>query len=495
VERWRSDCGCRTGGDPAWNQKWRTPLRDGFDWLRDQLIVIFERESAGVFRDPWGARDDYSGVVASGYDPFEVNGFLERNAPGLTPELRVKALSLMESQLMSLYMFTSCAWFFDDIAGLEPVQNMRYAARAIELCQRWTPKNLTQGLMDFLRRAEPNDTAYQTGEDVWRGEVAGTELSSGQTAAQWAASLAVKAPGTLKDCRYTKIANESSERVYLTRGDELPQLLTGSAEFTEARVGETRRRFVLVLADNGPKLDIVAPEEEAGAESVQKARRLFLESGPAALRGSLESLFPGAERFTLDSLWPGVREEILGHVLKDFFEDLLSYTSKAFHNYRDALFSYSLKAEAWDWMDAFVFRVMAENELAHILKPMADGRPIDMDHLKKLLSADPGGPTRNIPVISEASEKYLGNLFRQLKYGPGRPTLLEEIESFLKLVKSTLKDVDLWDSQNQFYYLLENKLCFLRSITDPEKKLIIEIGKTLGFSPKIAESVIINQPL
>ena len=37
----------------------------------------------------------------------------------------------MERQL--LFAHTSCAWFFDDIGGLEPVQNLRCAARAIEL--------------------------------------------------------------------------------------------------------------------------------------------------------------------------------------------------------------------------------------------------------------------------------------------------------------------------------------------------------------------------
>ena len=52
VERWRSDCGCNTGGGPGWNQEWRAPLRDALDWLRDEVDVIFEREGARVLRDP-----------------------------------------------------------------------------------------------------------------------------------------------------------------------------------------------------------------------------------------------------------------------------------------------------------------------------------------------------------------------------------------------------------------------------------------------------------
>jgi hypothetical protein len=494
IERWRSDCGCHTGGDPTWNQRWRAPLREGFDYLRGELKEILERESPGVLKDPWEARNDYIKVLAADYDPRVVREFLERHCPADPDDQvkRVKAMELMEAQLMGLYMFTSCAWFFDDIAGLEPVQNMRYAARAIELSQKHSPKDLTRGLLDRLRRAVPNDKSYQTGEDVWNSEVAGTSLNAFQIAAQWGASLAMKTPLSKGAGRYAKVQNETFERVRLDPADELPQLFIGQADFTEIRLGCTYPRRTLVLADNGPRLDIRVTEEQE--EAFLKARRVFLERGPEALRNSLDTLFPGAARHTLDTLWPGVRDEILTGVLKDFFEDLLNYASKAFTNYQDALSSYSLKSQAWDWMDAFVFRVMAENELAHILKPMAEGRPIDLDHLREHLTLDSGGSNRNTPVISQAAEAYLGNLFRQLKYGPGRPSLLEEIWGFLSLVKSSLKEVDLWDSQNQFHQLLEKRLSFLRSMSESEKDLLKKIGKILGFSGKIAETVITHQP-
>ncbi len=56
IERWRSDCGCHTGGQPGWNQSWRGPLRDALDWLRDDLAPRFEQAAGELLHDPWAAR-------------------------------------------------------------------------------------------------------------------------------------------------------------------------------------------------------------------------------------------------------------------------------------------------------------------------------------------------------------------------------------------------------------------------------------------------------
>src|SRR5205085_982184 len=84
IERWRSDCGCSTGGDPGWNQQWRTPLRDALDWLRDQVAKVFETRGADVLRDPWAARDEYINVVLDRSDE-SVRRFLLAHAREVAP--------------------------------------------------------------------------------------------------------------------------------------------------------------------------------------------------------------------------------------------------------------------------------------------------------------------------------------------------------------------------------------------------------------------------
>ena len=48
VERWREDCGCNSGGKPGWNQRWRRPLRDALDFLRDQVAARARRGRRAV---------------------------------------------------------------------------------------------------------------------------------------------------------------------------------------------------------------------------------------------------------------------------------------------------------------------------------------------------------------------------------------------------------------------------------------------------------------
>ena len=49
--------------NPGWHQKWRAPLRAAFDWLREQLIPVYEREMQEFVEDPWAVRDAYIDIV------------------------------------------------------------------------------------------------------------------------------------------------------------------------------------------------------------------------------------------------------------------------------------------------------------------------------------------------------------------------------------------------------------------------------------------------
>lgn len=167
VGRWRTDCGCREDAAKAPDQSWRVPLRRGLDALRDALHERYVAEATPLFVDPWEARDAYGAVISA--------GATERDAlvatllvPGLSTAQKVRARELLEMMRDALRMFTSSAWFYDDIGRSMTTQALRYAARAIELAG---DDAMERALRVALREALSNDPALGTGEDIWAQQV------------------------------------------------------------------------------------------------------------------------------------------------------------------------------------------------------------------------------------------------------------------------------------------------------------------------------------
>ena len=105
VERWRSDCGCN-GGRAGWNQRWRAPLRDALDWLRDRTGEVIEHAALGLLRDPWAARDDYVDALL---EPERTDDVLRLHAGrDLANAERLRALEVLELGRHGLLMYTSC---------------------------------------------------------------------------------------------------------------------------------------------------------------------------------------------------------------------------------------------------------------------------------------------------------------------------------------------------------------------------------------------------
>jgi hypothetical protein len=161
IERWRSDCGCNSGGHAGWSQKWRGPLRGALDWLRDELSDLYAAKAIEYLKDPWQARDDYIAVVLNRSGDSVEAFFGEHSLRPLTGQEKIMTLKLLELQRHAMLMYTSCGWFFDELSGIETVQVMQYAGRAIQLANECFGGDLEPGFLERLAKAEGNvpDTA------------------------------------------------------------------------------------------------------------------------------------------------------------------------------------------------------------------------------------------------------------------------------------------------------------------------------------------------
>jgi alpha-amylase/alpha-mannosidase (GH57 family) len=182
VGRWYRDCGCHTGGGDGWTQTWRTPLRKALDVVRDRAIYVFESIGGELFHDPWAARDAYIDVIL---DPRQHREkFLERHAKKRLDEGdRARALTLLEMQRHAQLMYTSCGWFFSDVSGIETVQILKYASRALDEMQYLEITPPKEAFFEVLAAARSNKKDVGSGADVFRKLVETTRVTPRRVAA------------------------------------------------------------------------------------------------------------------------------------------------------------------------------------------------------------------------------------------------------------------------------------------------------------------------
>ncbi len=171
IERWRSNCGCCYGRYPSGTQQWREPLRKVMDCLRNQLTSVYEKKVTQYTPDPWDLRNKYISVI-NDRSAENISSFLSSSI-GKQPAYneKVTLLKLLEMERNALLMYTSCGWFFDDICGIETVQTMQYAARAIQLAKEAGSEDFESGFKDILEKAPTNAKEFNNGRQVYEALV------------------------------------------------------------------------------------------------------------------------------------------------------------------------------------------------------------------------------------------------------------------------------------------------------------------------------------
>ena len=281
VERWRSDCGCSTGGEADWNQAWRGPLRDSLDALSGDLARVFVQKATGVIKDPWKARDAYIEAVLG--SDAERMGYLDTWCIGEDREDRVLALRLLEMQRCAMLMFTSCGWFFNDLAGIETRQILLYAARAVDLAESVGASGIREPFMEALSEARGNGPQARDGREVLVDATDVARVSAPEIAADWVARRVTVAP-ELDYAVWRPVGQWASAAAPEARA------VAGKVRVTDARTashGEFRCRG-LAWSTGGVRVRIQPEPEEPG--EADRAADLDLADLRPDTRAAIEGL-------------------------------------------------------------------------------------------------------------------------------------------------------------------------------------------------------------
>ncbi len=169
VSRWYKDCGCNTGALEGWNQNWRGPLREGVTYLKNHVDSIFKEQVARLTHGTIGSEKllhSYVKVISNIVDIDTYFADLEEE--GVTIDDKTILARLLEGQRFKHYMFTSCGWFFNDIGGLEPKQNIHYGIECAALYQPYTEIDLQKEYFQILSHAKSNRRSDGSGRAIAR---------------------------------------------------------------------------------------------------------------------------------------------------------------------------------------------------------------------------------------------------------------------------------------------------------------------------------------
>ncbi len=170
IKRWYTDCGCHTGGSDNWNQAWRTPLRRAFENLETKGREIFEDNIHRILGNDIDSENiliNYGKVLSRRQTVDEyVYSLKTSDGRSLDYEDAKDIAVLLDSMKNIFFSFTSCGWFFNDISGIEPSQDISYAVYASTNLQKYTHNGIIPSLMRDLKEAKSNNASIGTGENI-----------------------------------------------------------------------------------------------------------------------------------------------------------------------------------------------------------------------------------------------------------------------------------------------------------------------------------------
>jgi alpha-amylase/alpha-mannosidase (GH57 family) len=451
IERWRSDCGCHTGGDEGWNQEWRAPLRQALDWLRDTLAPVYEQRAGELLQDPWRARNEYIQVICD-RSTANVERFLEeQGVRTLTGEEKVTALKLLELQRHAMLMYTSCGWFFTELSGIETVQVIQYAGRALQLSQEFSNEDLEPHFLELLARAKSNLAEHRDGQLIYERFVKPAALDLEKVCAHYAVSSLFEDYGEEAKvfCYRAKQEDYHIEEAGKTK------LALGRIKLTSEITGESPRFCFGVLhwGDHNFSCCVVSCEsEEPFKPIVEVVAESFTRADFTETFRLLEQHF-GPSTYSLRSLFRDEKRKILDILLASTLTDAEAIY-RQLYEYNTPLIRFvtSLGNPPPDFLH------YAANFVLNLsLKGAFEDEELDFEHIENLLDeARLAGVSIDAATLEMVIRKKIERLGERFATGIDDLSTLQQLNGLITLLGSLPFQVNTWKVQNIFFELLNS---------------------------------------
>ncbi len=451
IERWRSDCGCNTGGHPKWNQAWRAPLRQSLDWLRDAVAPKYEETARQFLKDPWAARDDYIDIILN-RSAENIQSFLSKHVTHeLSDDERIKALKLLELQRHAMLMYTSCGWFFDELSGIETVQIIQYGGRVIQLARELLGDDTEQKFLDLLAQAKSNIPELSDGRHIYEEFVRPSMVDLIKVGAHYAISSLFE-----EYVEQARIYCYNVEREdYQTFAAGKPKLAVGRAKVTSVITGESSLLSFGVQHFGDHNVNAGVREyqgEEAYKLMVQETSQTFCAADFPEVIRLLDKHF-GSSTYSLKSLFRDEQRKALDRILESTLAEIeVAYRQLYEHHFPPMRFLSDMGGPV-----PKAFYAAVEFILNTDLRKAFSSETLDVERIKGLLEE---AGKWNVELDTEGLGYLLQHTLREMmtRFVSSREDidLLKNLADSMVLVRSLPFPIDLWKVQNIYHEMLRD---------------------------------------
>jgi len=451
VERWVSDCGCNSGRNLGWHQGWRTPLRKALDWLRDSLAPTCEEKERQFLKDPWGGRNDYIQIILD-RSAENIEAFFNQHAVRpLNDDEKIAVLKLLEIQRHAMLMYTSCGWFFDELSGIETVQVIQYAGRALQLAQEVLGDTLESHFLELLSEAKSNIPEQSDGRRIYGKSVKPAVVDLEKVVAHYAMSSLFQEYGQ-KASIYCYTVDQDD---YQSSEAGRAKLVLGRAAVTSKITRESARLYfgVLHLGDHNLDCNIVHYQNE---DTYQTMVRVVSEAFdradfPETIR--LLDKHLGGSRYSLTSLFRDDQRQILDIILESTLTDVEAIYRQLYET--NAPLMRFLKDSGTPPPKALY--AAAEAVVNADLRRAFGNEDFSSELIETLLDESRSeGISLDQETLEYTLRGSLSRMVEQLMASPMELDLLEKLTEALGMLPSLPFQVNLWKVQNIYYDLLES---------------------------------------
>jgi alpha-amylase/alpha-mannosidase (GH57 family) len=480
IERWRSDCGCNSGGNSGWNQQWRQPLRDALDRLSGQLAVSYEEGMAGYVKDPWGARNDYIDAMLD-RSVENVAAFLFKHSlRPLDKDASVAVLCMLEMQRHALLMYTSCGWFFDELSGLETVQIIQYASRALQLAERYFSQDIEADFLERLALAKSNIPEQGNGAEIYDRYVKPARIDLIKVGAHYAVSSVFEEYGEETGIFSYRVFREDFQMLHAGQ----MRLAVGRIFIRSTITRKADRISFCTLYFGGHALNSGVRSylgEDAYLTMKQEVVTAFTEVDFAAIIRLMDINF-GMHNYSLKNLFRDEQRNILQRIIAGTLQEFEDKFTTLYENSMGLM--KFLKETGMPVPQRFM--TTAETALNLRLQKMFTSNTVEMDSLREVVNEI---NTWNIAVDQVALEfivrRRLEGAMAALREEPEDDQRLGEVLHLVESIAVLPVGVNLWQAQNFYWDMLNSSASGRRSgakETRSRSEAVRKLGHLLYFN-------------